>query len=448
MSSQESRLALPEGYQLHAYRIEGTLGRGGFGVTYEGVEEHTDRRVAIKEYLPAFIAVRSGDGTSVVPAESAAEPDYHWGLDRFRSEARTLLDVRHPNIVPVLQYFEANSTGYLVMEYQQGKALDVVLAPDRVLDADEIDELFLPLLDGLAVVHEAGYLHRDIKLANIFVRRDGRPVLLDFGAARMALRGHSKSLTTIVSEGYAPYEQYESDSQQGPWTDIYGFGATMYRCMTGLKPADAPSRVAAEMHNATDPLTPVARAARKKYPARQIEAADRALRVVEEQRPQTVAEMQGLLMPTRAAPARGATGSTPPMLARNRRANILAIAGGAVATLVGILVIVLAVVFSGPGDNAGSPNPNDPAVRQQKANFLRACLARNPSQRICQCRADYLYSRLTIGDIRVFVAFQQAGGRGDMRAFVQRHFNGDAAKVKDFMTRLTGTMMGALSNCK
>ena len=457
MSRQESRLALPEGYQLHAYRIEGTLGRGGFGVTYEGVEEHTGRRVAIKEYLPAFIAVRSGDGTSVVPAESAAEPDYHWGLDRFRSEARTLLDVRHPNIVPVLQYFEANSTGYLVMEYQEGKALDAMLAPDRVLDPDGIDELFLPLLDGLAVVHEAGYLHRDIKPANIFVRRDGRPVLLDFGAARMALRGHSKSLTTIVSEGYAPYEQYESDSPQGPWTDIYGFGATMYRCMTGRKPADAPSRVAAEMRNATDPLTPVDQAARKTYPARQIEAAARALRVVEEQRPQTVAEMQGLLMPTRTVPARGATGSTPPAPVRNRRANILAIAGGAVATLVGILVIVLAVVFSGPGDKPGGvtgpgiaapADPNDPAVRQQKASFLRACLAQMPSQRVCQCRADYLYSRLTIGDIRVFVAFQRAGGRGDMRVFVQRHFNGDAAKVKDFMNRLGGTMMGALSNCK
>ena len=313
MSSQESRLALPEGYQLHAYRIEGTLGRGGFGVTYEGVEEHTDRRVAIKEYLPAFIAVRSGDGTSVVPAESAAEPDYHWGLDRFRSEARTLLDVRHPNIVPVLQYFEANSTGYLVMEYQQGKALDVVLAPDRVLDADEIDELFLPLLDGLAVVHEAGYLHRDIKLANIFVRRDGRPVLLDFGAARMALRGHSKSLTTIVSEGYAPYEQYESDSQQGPWTDIYGFGATMYRCMTGLKPADAPSRVAAEMHNATDPLTPVARAARKKYPG----PADRSRRPCPARGRGAAAADRG----RDAGPAHAHPGSTRPRRHRLNAAN-------------------------------------------------------------------------------------------------------------------------------
>jgi serine/threonine protein kinase len=453
MSSQESRLALPQGYQLHAYRIEGTLGRGGFGVTYEGVEEHTGRRVAIKEYLPAFIAVRSGDGTSVLPAESAAEPDYHWGLDRFRSEARTLLDVRHPNIVPVLQYFEANSTGYLVMEYQEGEALDVILAPDKVLDPDELDELFLPLLDGLAVVHAAGYLHRDIKPANIFVRRDGRPVLLDFGAARMALSGHSKSLTTIISEGYAPYEQYESDSPQGPWTDIYGFGATMYRCMTGLKPADAPSRVAAEMRSATDPLKPIAEAAKKRYQPRQIEAAARALRVVEEQRPQSVTEMQGLLMPTRAAAGRAAATSDEATDApvSSRKANMLAVVGGAAATMIGIVVIVLALVFSGSGngpDTATPADPSDPVVRQQKASFLRACLTQTPSQRVCQCRADYLYSRLTKSDIQVFAAYQRAGRRGDMRTFVKQHFKGDAAKVKAFMTRLTGTMMGALGNCK
>ena len=124
---------------------------------------------------------------------------------------------------------------------------------------------------------------------------------------------------------------------------------------------------------------------------------------------------------------------------------------------VGIIVIVLAVVFAGPGAGPSSgpgsgpaapADANDPVVRQQKATFLRACLAQNQSRQLCQCRANYLYSRLTKGDIQVFAAYQRAGGRGDMRAFVQKHFKGDAAKVRGFMTRLTGTMMGALSSCK
>jgi serine/threonine protein kinase len=453
MSSKQDRLALPEGHQLHAYRIEGTLGRGGFGVTYEGLEEHTGRRVAIKEYLPAFIAVRSSDGTSVLPAESAAEPDYHWGLDRFRSEARTLLEVRHPNIVPVLQYFEANSTGYLVMEYQEGQALDVILAPDKVLDPSEIDDVFLPLLDGLKVVHKAGYLHRDIKPANIFVRRDGRPVLLDFGAARMALSGHSKSLTTIISEGYAPYEQYESDSPQGPWTDIYGIGATMYRCMSGLKPADAPSRVAAEMRSATDPLKPLTEVAKKKYPARQIEAADRALKVVEDQRPQSIGDMYGLLAPTKAAPSnnRPAADASPTAGKPSSRANLIAMAGGAAAVLMGVLVIVLAIILSGGGSEdpgAGLADPNNPVVRQQKASFLKNCVAQVGSRKVCQCRADHLYARMTRDDVRIFAAYQQAGGRGDMRTFVRNYHKGDEKKVQAFMARLTGSMLGALNRCK
>ena len=450
MSSKESRLALPEGYQLHAYRIEGTLGRGGFGVTYEGVEEHTRRRVAIKEYLPAFIAVRARDGTSVIAAESAAETDYHWGLDRFRSEARTLLDVRHPNIVPVLQYFEANSTGYLVMEYQEGKPLDELLAPDRVLKPEEVDDLFLPLLDGLRVVHAAGYLHRDIKPANIFVRRDGRPVLLDFGAARMALSGHSKSLTTIISEGFAPYEQYESDSPQGPWTDIYAFGATMYRCMTGLKPADAPSRVAAEMRSAADPLKPLAEAARKKYPARQIEAATRALSVVEQNRPQSVEEMYGLLAPTQTAPARAAAAEgTAARPAGNRTANVLAFSGAAAAIAAGIVVIVLAAMFAGgggPDDSAA--NPNDPVVQRQKANFVKNCVAQINQRKVCECRGEQLYSRMTRDDVLIFDAYQKAGGKGDLRSFVRNHHKGDAEKVKAFMARLTGAMLAALNACK
>ena len=136
------------------------------------------------------------------------------------------------------------------------KPLGELIHPDRTLSEEEILEVVFPLLDGLEQVHKAGFMHRDIKPANIFIRRDGKPVLIDFGAARQAIAGHSQGLTSIVTAGYAPYEQYDSETEQGPWTDIYAIGATLYRCITGERPVEAPRRAGAVMRNNSDPMRP------------------------------------------------------------------------------------------------------------------------------------------------------------------------------------------------
>ena len=296
-------LALPIGYEVDGYRIERVLGAGGFGITYLAVETLLGRRVAIKEFLPTGIATRGTDGQTVRPITGENQDMYRWGIDRFRQEAQTLVNFQHPNVVAIDRFFEANGTAYLVMQYIEGKSLGTVLRELETIDAHEILELLLPLLDGLAHVHDAGFLHRDIKPDNIFISTEGRPILIDFGAARQALGQQSKSLTAIVSEGYAPYEQYEAHGNQGPWTDIYAVGAVMYRCMTGEKPLAAPSRVAAKFRGRPDPLPAIAAAAKGTYPPAMMAMAERALAVSEDDRPQTVGELLALLKEAAPAPA-------------------------------------------------------------------------------------------------------------------------------------------------
>jgi serine/threonine protein kinase len=296
-------LALPIGYELDGYRIERVLGAGGFGITYLAVETLLGRKVAIKEFLPTGIATRGTDGQSVRPITGENQDMYRWGIERFRQEAQTLVKFAHPNVVAIERYFEANGTAYLVMQYIEGKSLGTVLREFATIEAGEILELLLPLLDGLAHVHDAGFLHRDIKPDNIFISTEGRPILIDFGAARQALGQQSKSLTAIVSEGYAPYEQYEAHGNQGPWTDIYAVGAVMYRCMTGEKPLAAPSRVAAKFRGRPDPLPAIAAVAKGAYPKAMMAMAERALAVNEDDRPQTVADLLALLKDAAPEPA-------------------------------------------------------------------------------------------------------------------------------------------------
>lgn len=185
MRQDEHLSALQPGARLHLYTIGAILGAGGFGITYRAREDITNREVAIKEYLPAAFAVRDRNGSTVRPLNEGAARDFEWGLERFRQEAKLLIDLKHPNIVPVLAYFEANATGYLVMEFQDGTSLGHVLRA-KTLTEQETLEIMVPLLDGVEEVHRHGFLHRDIKPENIFLRRDGVPLLLDFGAARAA----------------------------------------------------------------------------------------------------------------------------------------------------------------------------------------------------------------------------------------------------------------------
>ena len=242
MTEEKLRNSLQAGHKLHWYEIEKVLGQGGFGITYLAYDANLDQRVAIKEYLPMELAVREGNH-SVYPASQAQDERYQWGLDRFLSEARTLAKFKHSAIVRVLSVFEENNTAYMVMEYQRGQSLQQILERERTLSEVDLTAMVKPMLDGLESIHAAGFIHRDIKPANIFVNDEGYPVLLDFGSARQALGEHTRTLTSVVSPGYAPFEQYYSKSdRQGPWTDIYGLGATLYRCISGLQPMAAIDR--------------------------------------------------------------------------------------------------------------------------------------------------------------------------------------------------------------
>ena len=237
-------LALASGVRLLEYRIDGVLGQGGFGITYLATDVQLHAKVAIKEYLPAGVAARAND-KSVAPRWADDVQIYQRGLDSFLVEARTLATFRHPNIVRVARFFEANRTAYMVLEYERGRSLRAWWKKRGPVPEQELLNLFEPLLDGLAVVHAAGFLHRDIKPDNVVVRKDdGSLVLLDFGAARATV-GPAGALDQVVTPGYAPPEQYEGGAQ-GPWTDIYALAAMLYWMVTGTKPPPAPARAAGE----------------------------------------------------------------------------------------------------------------------------------------------------------------------------------------------------------
>ena len=279
----QNLIALPSGFQLGEYRIERYLGSGGFGITYSAIDENLDQRVAIKEYLPKGLAMRGADGRVTV-VTSEEEADFRWGLERFLDEARALARFDHPNIVGVKRFIEAHGTGYIVMEYVDGEPLSELLKRKSTLTEVEIREHVLPVAGGLGEVHAAGLLHRDIKPGNIVIRADGVPVLIDFGSARHETSAKSRSLTAVITPGYAPLEQYSSSiGDQRPTTDIYALGAVLYRCVTGDSPPDATDRAL------KDRLTPVAEAVGDVYSAVLLTAIDAALRMNPDERPRDIA---------------------------------------------------------------------------------------------------------------------------------------------------------------
>jgi serine/threonine protein kinase/HAMP domain-containing protein len=288
-----SPLALAPGFELFEYRIDAVLGQGGFGITYLATDVHLNAPVAIKEYLPADYAQRSTD-KSVSPRWPHDRELYQGGLDSFLVEARTLASFRHPNIVRVARFFEANRTAYMVLEYERGQPLKQWWPGHKEMREADLLSLIQPLLDGLAAVHGAGYLHRDIKPDNIYVRKeDGSLVLLDFGAARLAAGGE-RAATEVVTPGYAPLEQYE-DGEQGPWTDLYALGATLYWMIGGAKPQAAPAR-----RGAAGPMLPAVVLGRGRYGEGFLRAIDWALELDPAGRPQSVQEWAGSLYATHA----------------------------------------------------------------------------------------------------------------------------------------------------
>ncbi|MDO8704531.1 MAG: serine/threonine-protein kinase, partial [Sulfuricaulis sp.] len=286
--------ALQSGYRLVEYAIESILGHGGFGITYLAHDTSLGAEVAIKEYLPQEIANR-GDKTQVLPNPSReAMRDYQHGLKNFVKEARALARFKHPNIVRVLRFFEANGTAYMVMEYEEGQSLaDYLKRNGPLLDEATLLKVFIPILNGLHAVHEAEMLHLDIKPENIYLRKDGNPMLIDFGSAR---QGTAHMQKVALTHGYAPMEQYPDKGQPGPWTDVYAVGASMYRCISGKKPDDALDRYQAILKYQVDPLTPAVKAGKNSYQRHVLECIDWAIQVYPRDRPQSAREFQDALM--------------------------------------------------------------------------------------------------------------------------------------------------------
>ena len=287
--------ALPSGHLLDEYRVEAILGAGGFGVTYKALDTHLETWVAIKEYFPVEWSFRDADGVTVHPntqgqtsALEGQESDYLWGLERFLDEARVLAQIQHPYVVRVKRYFRAHGTAYIVMDYEEGEPLNVILGDDEILDEGQVRGLLEDVLPALQAVHEQGYLHRDIKPANLYLRSaDHRVMLIDFGAARVAVGRHSKSVTSLVTPGYSPPEQYTTRTDRyGTWTDIYALGAVLYRCVTGQAPMEAAERML------DDQMEPAIQAGEGRYSTNLLRVIDRALAVRPEERFRTVSEMQ------------------------------------------------------------------------------------------------------------------------------------------------------------
>ena len=287
----ENLLALPDGTELVGdYRIKRVLGAGGFGITYLADEKALARLVTIKEYFPADFAARRA--TNASPRSQEVAGDYQWGLDRFIEEAQTLARFDHPNVVRVHRYFRANNTAYMVLHFEEGGSFKSWLRGlKRAPRQAELDNMVAPLLDALEIIHKANFLHRDIAPDNIMVRRDGSPVLIDFGSARGQIASHSRTVSALVKPGYSPYEQYATTtSSQGPWTDIYALGATLYHAITGKRPPDAPSRVL------SDEYVAAGEAALSSYRSGFLGAIDKALRLEVGERPQSIAEWRGELL--------------------------------------------------------------------------------------------------------------------------------------------------------
>ena len=290
--------ALPSGTLLEEYRLHSVLGAGGFGITYQAEDTHLNKVVAIKEYLPSEFATRTGTRT-VVPHSGTQAQDYHWGLTRFLDEARALARFDHPHLNKVHRYFEANGTAYLVLEYIEGETLGDLLDRRGTLPEVELRRLLAEVLGGLAVVHEADYVHRDVKPGNLMLRSaDSSVVLLDFGAARQVVGQRSRSVTSILTPGYAPIEQYGMRVEDvGPWSDIYALGMVAYRCVSGLRDGqlpDAVTRSGDQRKGGGDWASAVAVGAGR-YAESLLRAIDWAVAVNEEDRPQSVAQWQAAL---------------------------------------------------------------------------------------------------------------------------------------------------------
>jgi len=286
---QQANQPLPEGYQLENYRIASVLSSGGFSIVYLAYDEN-DQPVAIKEYLPSQLALRKeGDALPSIAEENLAT--FKYGMRCFFEEGRSLARLSHPNVVRVLNFFRGNETVYMVMRYERGRTLQEHIHARRgAIKEKFIRHVFTLLLNGLREVHSNKLLHLDIKPANIYIRNDGTPVLIDFGAARQTLVEEGQRLTPMYTPGFAPPEQYTNREDLGPWSDCYAIGASIFACLAGVAPQAADHRVG------KDRYVSATRVWNGKYSRQLLETIDWCLELDHLKRPQSVFALQKVLL--------------------------------------------------------------------------------------------------------------------------------------------------------
>jgi serine/threonine protein kinase len=286
---QQANQALPAGYVLNGYRIEKPLSSGGFSIVYLARDE-SGTPFAIKEYLPASLPLR--DESLQIKLDDDSTPVFRHGLKCFFEEGRALAMITHPNVVRVENFFRANDTCYMVMQYVRGRTLQFHIQRHRHEFTESfIRKIFVHLMNGLREVHANKLLHLDIKPANVFIAMEGRPVLLDFGAARITLSEEITKLKPMYTAGFAAPEHYRFDPQElGPWSDIYSVGATLYTCIAGTPPQ------AGDAREEKDHIIPLRSLARQGYSESLYDLVDACLSVDRMKRPQTAYDLQKMLM--------------------------------------------------------------------------------------------------------------------------------------------------------
>ncbi len=287
-SSEQDRNALAVGARVLEFEILRLIGVGGFGIVYLAYDHSLERHIALKEYMPSSLAERTSQSHMAVRSERHADT-FDAGMRSFINEARLLARFDHPSLVKVYRFWEGNGTAYMVMPFYEGLTLKQTLqAMPAPPDEAWLKLLLAPLLDALDIIHQEQCFHRDIAPDNILMLADGRPLLLDFGAARRAITGMDQAFTVILKPGYAPIEQYAevATMQQGAWTDLYALASVVFFAINGRPPTPSVTRMV------SDAQVPLALSAAGRYSADFLQVIDRALAVRPDDRPQSVAVLR------------------------------------------------------------------------------------------------------------------------------------------------------------
>ena len=281
MASFNNSQVLQAGTRLEEFVIEGVIGAGGFGVTYLAKDRQLGRKVVIKENFPRQICFRDPRTLTIYPNHNrGADLElFRWALENFGKEAKMLAHLDHPRIVKVHRSFEAFGTGYFVMPFVEGVSLEGMIAKrlgrGQYFTEEEAKGFLCRVLDALEYLHERGIFHRDIKPSNILMTKEGRPILIDFGAARHSLGERSSKV--IESEGYTPFEQMQTSGKMGPWTDLYALGATTMTMIFGVPPPRSVDRLGPDRHQRLNERKEL----RGRYSGDFLRGIDQALEMVE-----------------------------------------------------------------------------------------------------------------------------------------------------------------------